>query len=77
MLSGAPTLLFSDQNATPFCFLRSRREPIFRILKITSAPFELTIQVEYGCATKGQETREMFTFGRDRFGRLMLQDRSV
>lgn len=68
----------ADHTRLPlYCFLRSRREPIFRILKITSAPFELTIQVEYGSAAKGQTTREMFIFGRDRFGRLKLQDRSV
>lgn len=68
----------ADHTRLPlYCFLRSRREPVFRVLKITSAPFELTIHVEYGSAVKAQATRETFTFGRDRFGRLILQDRSV
>lgn len=68
----------ADHTRLPlYCFLRSRREPIFRILKITSAPFELAIEIEYGSAIKGQAAREKFTFARDRFGRLMLQDRSV
>ncbi len=68
----------ADHTRLPlYCFLRSRREPIFRILKITSVPFELTIQVEYGSTIKSKATRESFTFGRDRFGRLTLQGRSA
>lgn len=68
----------ADHTRLPlYCFLRSRREPIFRVLKISSAPFIMTIHVEYGSAIKGQATREKFIFGRDRFGRLMLQDRSI
>jgi hypothetical protein len=66
----------ADQPHVPLhCFLRSRREPIFRVLKIASAPFLLTITVEYGNAEKDQISRERFIFTRDRFGRLHVKSR--
>lgn len=57
------------------CFLRSRREPVFRVLKISTAPFLIMVHVEFGSAKKGESTRETFSFERDRLGRLSLSSR--
>lgn len=66
----------ADQPTVPLhCFVRSRSEPVFRVLKIVSAPFVLTMTLEHGSARRGGATREQFTFGRDRFGRLAVQAR--
>jgi hypothetical protein len=59
------------------CFLRSRREPLFQVLRIVSAPFLLTITVEHGSTKKGAATREMFTLERDRLGQLVVVEREV
>lgn len=59
------------------CFLRSRRAPLFQVLKIVSAPFLLTVTVEHGGVKKGEATRELFTLERDRFGQLMVIEREV
>lgn len=68
----------ADQPSVPlYCFLRSRREPVFRILKIASAPFVLSITVEYGGLKRGAAVRERFAFGRDRLGRLALHERTT
>ncbi len=60
-----------------YCFLRSRREPVFRVLKIVSAPFILTITVEHGALKRGASVRERFHFGRDRLGQLTLHERTT
>lgn len=66
----------ADQPHVPLhCFFRSRKEPIFRVLKIASAPFLLTITVEYGGLEKEHISRERFIFARDRFGRLHVKSR--
>lgn len=68
----------ADQPHVPlYCFLRSRREPVFRVLRIASAPFILTITVEYGSARKREAAREKLTFGRDRYGRLQVRERKM
>lgn len=59
-----------------YCFLRSRREPVFRVLKLASAPFEVSISIEYGSVRKSEALREKFIFSRDRFGRLSLRERA-
>lgn len=59
------------------CFLRSRREPLFQITRINSAPFTITVTVEHGSPKKGQATRELFTLERDRLGVLMVTQREV
>jgi hypothetical protein len=72
----APWLWNADQAHLPlYCFLRSRREPLFRVLKINSAAFLLTISVEYGSVAKGAATREKFTLHRDHRGRLIVSER--
>lgn len=68
----------ADQPTVPLhCFLRSRREPVFRVLKISSAPFILSVTVEHGGIRRGESVRERFGFGRDRFGRLALHERTA
>ncbi len=57
----------ADQPTVPlYCFLRTRREPVFRVLKIASAPFVLSVTVEHGGLKRGTSVREQFRFGRDR-----------
>lgn len=66
----------ADQFHVPlYCFLRSKHQPIFRVLKVSSAPFLLTITVEYSGAEKEKILREQFIFSRDRFGRLHVKSR--
>lgn len=68
----------ADQPTVPlYCFFRSRREPVFRILGISSAPFKLTATVEHGRAKRSESTREKFVFNRDQFGRLTLNERKT
>ena len=57
------------------CFLRSRREPVFRVQRVTTEPFRTTLTIEYGSAKKNEATREKFSFERDRFGRFALAGR--
>lgn len=47
------------------CFLRIRREPVFRILKIDPKAGEFLVLVEYGSAAKGQATRRTFLLKRN------------
>lgn len=58
-----------------YCFLRTRREPVFRVLRVNSAPFLLSVLIEYGSLKKQQATREKFVFERDAFGRLEVSSR--
>lgn len=68
----------ADQPTVPLhCFLRSGNEPVFRVLRIASAPFVLSVTVEHGARGRGASTRERFAFGRDRFGRLALHERTT
>ena len=52
-------------------------EPVFRVLKIASAPFVLSVTVEHGGVKRGTSVREQFGFGRDRLGRLALHERTT
>ncbi len=47
------------------CFLRIRREPVFRVLNIDSKPGEITVFIEHGDAAKGKGTRRSFLLKRD------------
>lgn len=68
----------ADRMQVPLhCFIRSTFEPVFRVLRMSSAPFMVTILVEHGLAKRGQGTREKFTLGRDRFGRMTVQEREM
>ena len=57
------------------CFLRTRREPVFRVLRVSTAPFVVMVSVEFGSTRKSDAARERFSFQRDRFGRLALMSR--
>lgn len=68
----------ADHEHLPlYCFLRTRKEPIFRVLKLVSQPWLLMLSVEYGSAEKGQATKEKFTFARERFGKLAVTKREA
>ena len=57
------------------CFLRSRHEPLFRILKFRNEVHRVRLVVEYG---EGKTpVRESFSLVRDRFQRLELEKRQV
>ncbi len=47
------------------CFLRIRREPVFRILSIEARSGEFVVLVEHGLAAKGKAERKMFLLKRD------------
>ncbi len=68
----------ADHEHLPlYCFLRTRREPIFRVLKLVSQPWLLVLTVEHGSAEKGKSVKEKFTFSRERFGRLTVVGREA
>jgi len=66
----------ADREDLPlYCFLRSRNEPLFKVLKLVSAPFVLTVDVEYGGAERGASTKERFTMDRNPYGGLKVTER--
>ncbi len=58
-----------------FCFLRLRREPVFRVLGIDSKAGIVTATVEYGGSGKGEATRESFVLHHLRGGGLEVVER--
>lgn len=52
------------------CFLRIRREPVFRILGIAAKSGDFRVTVEHGLSKKGQGTRGVFQLKRDDFWKL-------
>lgn len=57
------------------CFLRTRREPVFRIIHFDAQPSVVQLQVEYGKAAKRAAFRESFVLRRTRAGTLVVQAR--
>lgn len=55
------------------CFLRMRREPVFRILSIVRQSDDIELLVEHGAAGRGRGTRRRFTLKRDRQWRLRVE----
>jgi hypothetical protein len=47
------------------CFLRMRRQPVFRIAAIDHQSEEITVLVEHGDAGRGRATRRIFVMKRD------------
>ena len=47
------------------CFLRMRREPVFRILSLQAGSGEIRVVIEHGQASKGKGTRQTFQLKRD------------
>lgn len=52
------------------CFLRMRREPVFRILAIRPKSGEIAVDVEYGSSGRGKGTRQTLILKRDDLLRL-------
>ncbi len=55
------------------CFLRMRREPVFRILSVEANSGEFRVAVEYGGAAKGKGTRQKLHLKRDKHWKLRAQ----
>lgn len=55
------------------CFLRMRREPVFRILSLESKSGEISVACEYGAAPKGMATRRVFWLKRDEQWKLRVR----
>ena len=58
-----------------YCFLRPRREPVFRILNLEVAGRRVEISVEHGPAKRRDAIRETFTLRRHRDGQLLWESR--
>lgn len=48
-----------------YCFLRIRREPVFRILEMAHKSEVIEVTIEYGQAGRGRGTRRRFLLKRD------------
>jgi hypothetical protein len=59
------------------CFLRTRREPVFRILDFRQQPGVVHLRVEYGPAKKRDAYRESFVLRRTAGGTLVVQARKA
>ena len=59
------------------CFLRMRREPVFRILQLTKRDEVIELKIEHGEAKRGRGTRETFILRRDERWRLRVEPRGV
>ena len=55
------------------CFLRMRREPVFRILKISNQNHVIELSVEHGHAGRGRATQRIFCLKRDDRWRLRVE----
>ena len=57
------------------CFLRTRSEPVFRVIHIETQRMTATIAVEYGKARRKYSTREEFTLQRHWDGHMEVIER--
>ena len=55
----------SHSDVPLHCFLRIRREPVFRILSLDAVPGGIQVIIEHGVAPRGQGTRRTFILNRD------------
>lgn len=55
------------------CFLRIRREPVFRVLRIDPKPGEFRVLVEFGEAAKGKGTRQEFLLKRTTYWKMIAE----
>lgn len=58
-----------------FCFLRPRREPVFRVIRIATEPGSVVVTLEYGAADPRLITREVITLKHRRHGGLEVSGR--
>ena len=55
------------------CFFRLRREPVFRLIRLTMDPLGVKVIIEHGRSSKRQTTRQEIQLVRDRFGKLSAE----
>jgi hypothetical protein len=55
------------------CFLRIRREPVFRISSIEPKNGDIQVAIEHGLAAKGKATRRTFFLKRDDLWKLRIE----
>ncbi len=60
-----------------FCFLRLRREPVFRLIRVTNEAGVVTVVIEYGAADKHDVTREEIVLAHKRLGGLEVTERRI
>lgn len=58
-----------------FCFLRLRKEPVFRLASVRNQAGIVTVVVEYGSAERNRATREEFVLSHKRTGGLEVTKR--
>ena len=58
-----------------YCFLRPRREPVFRILRLELSGRRVEVAVEHGPAKRRDSIRETFTLRRHTDGQLLWESR--
>ena len=58
-----------------YCFLRPRREPVFRVLSLEVAGRRVEISIEHGPAKRRDAIRETFTLRRHADGQLLWESR--
>lgn len=55
------------------CFLRIRREPVFRLIDVRHRPEEIEVIVEHCQGARGKGTRRIFVLKRDGLWRLVVE----
>lgn len=58
-----------------FCFLRLRREPVFRVLNVANEAGVVTVSIEYGPSDRKDATREEFLMRHKPYGGLEVKAR--
>jgi hypothetical protein len=58
-----------------FCFLRLRREPVFRLIRVENEAGAVTVVIEYGATDPHEVTRESFVLTHRRLGGLEVTER--
>ncbi|MGE9266921.1 MAG: hypothetical protein ACQKBY_02395 [Verrucomicrobiales bacterium] len=59
------------------CFIRLKREPVFRLTKLRVRSREVRAEFEYGAAKRGKATRERVLLKRNWKERLVVEEREV
>jgi hypothetical protein len=66
----------ADHRDVPlYCFLRPRREPVFRILRLEVSVHRVLVSIEHGPAKRRDAIRESFTLRRHTDGQLIWETR--
>jgi hypothetical protein len=60
-----------------FCFLRLRKEPVFRLTRVTNDAGIITVRLEYGANDKREITREEFVLAHKLRGGLEVTARRI